>query len=131
MPTSGRRQRAYVDLPNALSDDAQVCADRNGVTVAELSFHAVGLAVLLARSGYGHLLPQEKRATTVGKAWRVSWTQSREGLERSRAAIESAGSSIPAVLREFFAAYEQAGGDLSEMGWPDLGVRKSPAAKVA
>ena|ERR1700756_5407626 len=131
-----RRNRIPVDLPEALVASARTCADRDELTVAELCFHLITMAAWFARKGYGHLLPQEKRArrNTLGGKKMVRWPQSRTSFEQCRQAIEGAGSSIPAVLREGLESYVAAGGDLLEMDWPALrrfSRRKSESREAA
>ncbi len=110
-------------------------AEANETTLAELCFHWVVMAATLAQNGYGHLLPQEKRArrNSLGEVAQVRWAQGAAEFERCRTAIEAAGSSITTVLREASASYVAAGGDHLAMSWPNLRrrARKSAVAEAA
>lgn len=136
MPSNHQLNRISVDLPESLVEDVKNLAAANETTLAELWFHWVTTAARLAHRGYGHLLPQEKRAKrgTLGDPHMARWAQSKASFERSRQAIEAEGSSVPAVLREAGASYVAANGDHLEMDWPRLrrsSRQKSAAAEAA
>lgn len=133
MPSNHQRNRISVYLPETLIVDVLVCAARNETTLVELCFHWLATAARLAHKGYGHLLPQEKRArrNTLGELHPVKWPQSQAEYERWRSEIEAAGSSVPAVLREACASYVASGGDHLGMDWPRLRRSSRPKSTVA
>lgn len=124
-----RQFRPYVELPVPLVDDLRHQAEANGTTVAALCFHWVITAARFAQQGYGHRLPQERRARrgTLGETREVRWPQGRESYSACQALIAGAGSSVAAVLRTAGLAYVEAGGDVVMMAWPP----KSALAEAA
>lgn len=128
-----RRYRPGTDLPEDLVTDLRRYAEANGTSSSELLFHWLTIATRLAHQGRGHLLPQvgivygRRRAPDgdLGPHQELRWLQGREGYERSRALLESAGSTVPAVFRAAGEAYRAAGGDEVTMEWPPEDVPAS------
>ncbi len=129
MSTSSRSYRISVDLPDDLVADVKNQAKLDDTALEELWFHWLALAALLAHRGYGHLLPQGRRAPrgTAGPVQKIRWRQGRERVERCRQEIEAAGSSISAVLREAGKAYVDARGDHLAMSWPGSWAEREAA----
>lgn len=129
-PSAASRQRfrPKVDLSAALVDRVKALADRNGVTIGELTYWGVITAARAVEQGRGQLLPKRppsRRAPwgSRGSYAPVRWTQGRGEYTRCRELIErgDVDSSITDVVRAFFESYVAAGGDVVAMRWPSGG----------
>jgi hypothetical protein len=100
---TSRPFRPYSELPEDLHARLVERTEEQREEMGYLFFHWVVTAAAMADAGFGHLLPQERKAvwgTLGGKGKAVRWKQNPDAYARCKASIDAAGSSVPAVLRQ-------------------------------
>jgi hypothetical protein len=133
LPSGGsthRKYRATVDLPVDLLEQLNATiARRGGPTVACLLYGWIVSAARIARMGNGNLLPPggRSRRGSVGPVLAAAWTQGRSEYEDCARALDTAGSSVTAVLRAAARQYVACAGDPLAMAWPSETVPLQPA----
>lgn len=114
------RDRRQTELPDRLAAELSRLSSERDVHMSALIYGWLVSAARLADEGYGHLLPQIRRAQrgTIGATTTIRWRQSKHEYDEFRTLIKGAGSTVAAVLREAAQAYVAAGGDPVAMAWP-------------
>jgi hypothetical protein len=114
-----RSHRIYIDQPASLVDRATDLAESAGHPLSPFVHAAIIAAVRAAEAGRGDALPKPPpRRPVRPDLARVAITASRADRQRWTAAMESAGTTLPAVVTAALEAFVKVGGSWADTPMP-------------